>query len=1667
MSNEFQTDSTNRQTPIRLGKPLGGMLDGTASDSGWYRLLPDGIGATRTGTKTMTLVDIRADVDGIDLSSWFIMIANDGYEQTLDILSNDGNEITLRGEIKLDPGNTGTELPETEIRYILIPKFLNTINIHFDQESDGGLDIGYTPGFLAPGGIGYSREEVSGETVSPILLAVVMIRPGGGISFKSSDMTDVFYRFTEASDDNRISWGEHKIVKPGGSGGGAVEVVEELPDDADAKYNTLYIVEESKEGWFAAAVTVDEVGGSFTDVAFAGGSAVYTWLEELSSDPDNDGAASYYNTDNGVFRKKEISNTVTLADATIRSDHTDLGVLATEPTDPTDQAIYYNSTDDQFRRKDGGGVDDSRVTSSPFALLSSANYIGIYNGNAAATAANSDNTVLRVYFDSDTRRFNEREIGNTFWGPSGHDEHDLDDHIWMGNSANVLAGSGSSHYATDSEDVDTAAEVLAWFADNGFADGTIYDYYDEDDDEIYSVLAYQTSAWEDTTPEFVFDDDDVEWLGVGGVTGTDDIDTESEVVTYFLQDTVTFDDSVLYVFYDSTDGDIQEVTLFGEDAPWEETDIETVTGNVAAVFVGHAINTDADVLAEIEGDGYSSNLVYVFYDGSDLRQIDSLTETLPEHDAPELRKLAGGGGVDVVDAAPDDEDASEDTLYIVDPTDFGWYLATRTVPEAPGSFTDTEFKGGSDVYVWLTEATSDPSDDDAVAYYNTSNEVLRKKEVGAVGGTITTVDATIRSDHTDLGVLTDDPTSESDQAIYYNSDDSQFRRKDDGALSDGTSTVTTEAFTLATGFPFLGVFATDALADASSNYDIDVADQIYYNSTDGEFRRHSAGSSTWSRYFYHAFNATGHLWLGSDEAVSDIASINEYGAGSEDVDTEAEVIAWFVDNSYDSTIVYDFYDSDAGEIRSVTAYGSGGIAWVDTTPAYVFDDSNVGFLGAGGLTNTSNVDTDFDAVTYFDGSSITFDTSRLYVFYDSSASAIKEISTYTVGVEWENTDIETVSGDSTAVFLAHDINTDADVVSHIETDGYDDSVLYIYYDGSDVRRIGVFTETVPEHEVQELRKLSGGTDVVADLPDDVDSLADVLYIVEGTDIAWYQGMRTVAEVPGSFTDTEFAGGSADYAWNQEHATDPTTILVASSYYNTADGIFRKKEAGSPVDSIATADPTIRSNHTFLDVLTADPTDSLTQDAYYNSTNDIFRRKDNGAISSVVTQTVEDFIFRTNRDFLGVFATDGLARVSQDYDVAESGQYYFSTDELRFRSHSAGSNVFFNVNYSAIAATGHIWMGSDLAATGSQYANGSGDVDTLAEALTWFADNGHNSNRNYDYYDADDGVVYSITDYTGIVAWEDTTPQFVFDDDNVGFLGVSGLDDTADIDTESEAATYFGSVEFDTTRLYIFYDSDADEIRDITGYILAVEWGNTNVRVVSGDSDAVFLGHDVNTDADAVDYIEAYGYDSDAVYVFYDGSDVRQVGVFTETVPEHEVPELREIAGGGTGGGTDGDDGEDGDTPRFSVHTDGDRRVIQLEGYFDSGGTFTAQGTATYVSASGYTTTLADAVDVRGATGAGGGTDGDDGNTPRLSVHTDGDRRVLQLEGYVDSAGTFTAEATATYVSDSGYTTTLADAVDVRGDAGRRWNRHGFRCSDAPFFHPHRRGSAGDPVRGLC
>src|SRR5690606_37750449 len=65
-------------------------------------------------------------------------------------------------------------------------------------------------------------------------------------------------------------------------------------------------------------------------------------------------------------------------------------------------------------------------------------------------------------------------------------------------------------------------------------------------------------------------------------------------------------------------------------------------------------------------------------------------------------------------------------------------------------------------------------------------------------------------------------------------------------------------------------------------------------------------------------------------------------------------------------------------------------------------------------------------------------------------------------------------------------------------------------------------------------------------------------------------------------------------------------------------------------------------------------------------------------------------------------------------------------------------------------------------------------------------------------------------------------------------------------------------------------------------------------------------------------------------------------------------------------GAAGADGEDGWTPEFAIVSDDERRVVQIVDW--AGGTGTKPATGDYIGASGLVSDIAEAIDIRGATG---------------------------------------------------------------------------------------------------
>ena len=93
-------------------------------------------------------------------------------------------------------------------------------------------------------------------------------------------------------------------------------------------------------------------------------------------------------------------------------------------------------------------------------------------------------------------------------------------------------------------------------------------------------------------------------------------------------------------------------------------------------------------------------------------------------------------------------------------------------------------------------------------------------------------------------------------------------------------------------------------------------------------------------------------------------------------------------------------------------------------------------------------------------------------------------------------------------------------------------------------------------------------------------------------------------------------------------------------------------------------------------------------------------------------------------------------------------------------------------------------------------------------------------------------------------------------------------------------------------------------------------------------------------------------------------------------------------------------------------------------------------------------------------GGGGGTDGDDGWTPVIAVVIDGDRRVLQVSDWTGGGGT--KPITGQYVSATGLTATIADAIDIRGADGGADGAPGAAGADGDPGATGPAGADGDP-----
>lgn len=181
----------------------------------------------------------------------------------------------------------------------------------------------------------------------------------------------------------------------------------------------------------------------------------------------------------------------------------------------------------------------------------------------------------------------------------------------------------------------------------------------------------------------------------------------------------------------------------------------------------------------------------------------------------------------------------------------------------------------------------------------------------------------------------------------------------------------------------------------------------------------------------------------------------------------------------------------------------------------------------------------------------------------------------------------------------------------------------------------------------------------------------------------------------------------------------------------------------------------------------------------------------------------------------------------------------------------------------------------------------------------------------------------------------------------------------------------------------------------------------NVGIVSDIAEAI----DIRGATGAVGSSGADGTDGTPVELQTTATHIqwRYVGSGTWT----DLVALSAITGATGAAGTNGIDGNDGWTPVFANVADGSRFVQQITDWV--GGEGTKPATGKYVGATGLVTLIADAVDIRGASGAGSGdvTGPVSSTTGHIAVFADGTGKVLSSGGAPGSAAFVDTSAFAT------------------------------------------------------
>ena len=632
----FARDSILNKTSLRESGIVAYSIEGSASDSGWYRLMPDGIAGSLVGDYAVSLSNLRNDVDGISFEDWLLIVANDGFKQARKLLNSD--DANLRLDIPVEKISAdGTVLDENDIRYILVPRLLNPLRVYFGAESQGKLEFAFSRDLLKPGASGYSREVVAGETITSSLFEFIPLEPGRGMEFPFVGVENIFYRFTDPSDDNRIHWGENRVSR---RSGGITNVVfvpegESLPGDTDADEDTLYIREIDKTLWLLGLRTiaaVAAVAGSITNVDLVVRTGA-TWSDEHLTDPVTTALAYYYNISSHLVRTKPsgpLSSVLTTEAFSVVAGSTWLDELDADPAiDGTASRFYYNRTTGYFRHQPTG-PSSGTITAEEFTPEPSGS-IGTYLGAfASAPTAGADR---ETYYDTTLNAFRQHSPGQTSYF-SLADSAVLGSATWLGDT------------------VRTIAQALIYFVHNGFSGSTVYVYYDENDDRLTRVTLYSPPvSFGNSSLQDAVGDAAVVWLGmVGGATGSEDVSTEAEALAWIASNDPSKTGD--YYYYDEGVDDVLHIDSFTLEVEWIDSSIESAVDDATAYLLPVSVNSEAGVVAyyDDEANTFTGRPFYYDVGLGELREVTAYVATIeatPEHTVPEVQQIptSGSGGL--------------------------------------------------------------------------------------------------------------------------------------------------------------------------------------------------------------------------------------------------------------------------------------------------------------------------------------------------------------------------------------------------------------------------------------------------------------------------------------------------------------------------------------------------------------------------------------------------------------------------------------------------------------------------------------------------------------------------------------------------------------------------------------------------------------------------------------------------------------------------------------------------------------------------------------------------------------------------------------------------------------------------------------------------------------